>query len=393
MPPPAGALVIGGDYRGLGVVRSLGRRGAPVWVLTDEHRVAAASRFCRRHLPWPAHDEAAQIALLLRLADEEGLTGWALYPTGDHTAALLGRHHALLASRYHVTTPPWAELQRAQDKRQLYTLAEQIGVPAPRTAYPADRAAVEALNWPFPLLLKPAYREEANRFVDDKAWPVHNRAELLDRYDEARALVPAGAIMAQELIPGDGDAQLSYAALCEDGQPLASVVARRTRQYPADFGRASTFVESVTDEEVEGSARRLLAALRFTGIIEVEFKRDPPDGRAKVLDANARVWGWHTLGRRAGVDFPWLQWRRLQGETFPELRGRAGVRWLRLSTDLPAALLDLRHGRLALGRYLASLRPPTEYAIFAADDPWPGCVDLPLLLSLLWRRRGGEAGQ
>src|SRR5947209_625203 len=31
----AGAVVIGGDYRGLGIVRSLGRHGIPVWVLTD----------------------------------------------------------------------------------------------------------------------------------------------------------------------------------------------------------------------------------------------------------------------------------------------------------------------------------------------------------------------
>src|SRR5438094_6366390 len=31
-----GALVIGGDYRGLGIVRSLGRRKIPVWVLKHD---------------------------------------------------------------------------------------------------------------------------------------------------------------------------------------------------------------------------------------------------------------------------------------------------------------------------------------------------------------------
>ena len=44
--------------------------------------------------------------------------------------------------------------------------------------------------------------------------------------------------MVQELVPGDGAAQLSFAALCADGEVLASLTARRVRQYPMDFGRA-----------------------------------------------------------------------------------------------------------------------------------------------------------
>jgi len=31
-----GALVTGADYRGLGIVRSLGRRGIPVWVMKQD---------------------------------------------------------------------------------------------------------------------------------------------------------------------------------------------------------------------------------------------------------------------------------------------------------------------------------------------------------------------
>src|SRR5262249_35471538 len=65
---PRGAVVIGGDYRGLGVVRSLGRHGIPVWVLTDEHTIAASSRYARRRLPFPAGDVARQCDFLLDLA-------------------------------------------------------------------------------------------------------------------------------------------------------------------------------------------------------------------------------------------------------------------------------------------------------------------------------------
>src|SRR5438477_8508250 len=50
-----GAIVIGEHCRGLGLVRSLGRRGIPVWTLEPEgERLASLSRFTRRSFRWPS---------------------------------------------------------------------------------------------------------------------------------------------------------------------------------------------------------------------------------------------------------------------------------------------------------------------------------------------------
>src|ERR1700720_1748659 len=95
----AGALVMAADYRGLGVVRSLGRRGIPVWVLRQGgHLVAATSRYVRRNVPWVARDDCTEIDLLLRLGKKYGLKDWLLFPTDDHAVALISRHHDLLTS-------------------------------------------------------------------------------------------------------------------------------------------------------------------------------------------------------------------------------------------------------------------------------------------------------
>src|SRR5260370_41800901 len=82
----------------------------------------------------------------------------------------------------------------------------------------------------FPAILKPATHASVNRFTADKAWRVENRGELLARYREAREMIPAELILVQELIPGGGEFQFSYAALCRDGKPIVSLTARRTRQ-------------------------------------------------------------------------------------------------------------------------------------------------------------------
>jgi len=394
----AGALVIGGDYRGLGTVRSLGRRKIPVWVLTGEHLIAGVSRYARRRFIWPAAEEERQIEYLVRLGEQHNLRGWALFPSGDETAATIARHHAALRNQFRLTVPPWDVLQWAYDKRLTYRLASMVGVHFPQTHTFTCREEIARLECAFPAVLKPAVKPKLNRFTAAKAWRVEDRQSLLQGYDEASKMLDPNAIMIQELIPGSGEQQFSYAALCLDGRPLAALVARRTRQFPADFGRSSTFVETIDDKEIEEAGRRLVSAIGFTGLVEVEFKRDPRDGLHKLLDINPRIWGWHTLGRRAGIDFSFLLWRLIQGESLSERRGVAGVRWMRMSTDVAAAVAEMWRGRLSVGAYVKSLFSPVESAIFAADDPLPALLELPLgayvILKRHWirLRRNANAG-
>ena len=376
-----GALVIGGDYRGLGIVRSLGRRKIPVWVLEhDGQRVGATSRYALRSLSCPpSEDDQRQLDFLVDLATREGITGWALFPTSDEAVTLVARHHQLLGYYYRLTTPPWDALKWGCDKRLLSSLAKALDIAQPWTFCPRSRHEIATLECPFPVILKPAMRLGFNRLNRDKAWRVEDRASLLAGYEEACELVDPEMLMVQEVLPGWGESQFSYAAVCRDGLPLASIVARRTRQFPMDFGRFSTYVETVEEPLVVEPAVRLLSALRLTGLVEVEFKRDSRDGKFKVLDLNPRVWGWHTLGARAGVDFPYLAWLLVNGEAVPEVRARAGERWIRMGADLAMAVHEILNGRLSLHSYVTSLAGSLEHALFAWDDPMPAILSVPQL--------------
>jgi len=382
-----GALVMDADYRGLAIVRSLGRHGIPVWVLQHgDQLLATLSRYNRRTLDWPSQDEEQSVDFLVRLARQENIRNWLLFPTGDEGAALVARHHQKLSKYFQLTTAPWEVLQWLYDKRLTYRLAAKLGLDYPWTLYPASREQLSESDCPFPVILKPAYRTSFNRFTASKAWRVDTLEQLLARYDEAKSLVDPGALMIQEVIPGGGESQFSYTALCRDGEPLASLTAKRIRQIPMDFGRASTFVETIDDEETASTAAHLLRALRYTGIVEVEFKRDLRDGKLKLLDINPRVWGWHSLCASAGVDYPYLQWLLTVGEPVPRTKAGVGVRWVRMSTDAPTAIREILRGRLSLHDYLRSVRSPRSTAIYAPDDPLPGVLEIPLLAYLLGKR-------
>ena len=375
-----GAIVIGEHCRGLGLVRSLGRRGIPVWTLEPEgQRLASMSRYTRRSFVWRGGSDAEQLEYLRTLAARHHLSGWALFPTNDETTALFARHHAELSDVFRVTVPPWDVLAWAYDKRLTNQLATQIGVEVPATFYARSRRELDAIDVAFPIILKPAFKKEDNQFTHDKAWRIDDRAQLIARYEAARELVGADVVMIQELIPVGGDTQYSFAALCLEGRTVASVTARRSRQYPVDFGHSSSFVETVDEPAIEQAARHLLGAMRYTGLAEVEFKFDRRDRRYKLLDVNPRVWTWHALCAAAGVDFPYLLWQVLHGEVAPVLRGRSGVRWVRMGTDVPSALGEWRGGRLSIAEYATSLRPPLQFSILAADDPSPALVGIPLM--------------
>ncbi|HKV25414.1 MAG TPA: ATP-grasp domain-containing protein [Candidatus Acidoferrum sp.] len=382
-----GALVMGADYRALGVVRSLGRKKIPVWLINQGgHHVAAVSRFVTRRVRWPVAHQAAQIEFLLELGFQNNLNGWALIPTDDYAVALLAHHHKILQQIYRVTIPPWEQIRWLCDKRLLSCLAQKLSIHQPFQACPANREQLARIDCPFPVILKPALRLQPTSLSIPKAWPAVDRKTLLAQFDAASSVIAPENLIVQETVPGGGENQFSFAALCRDGSPLAWMVARRTRQYPKDFGQFSTFVETVDEPQIIEPATRLLAELRFTGLAEVEFKYDCRDGRFKLLDVNPRVWGWHTLSRRVGIDFPYLLWRLVNGKTVPILFGRAGERWMHATGDLRVAIGEILRGNLPLPQYLRTFLPSTESPIFAWDDPLPGFLDLPLFMYTFGKR-------
>jgi predicted ATP-grasp superfamily ATP-dependent carboligase len=164
------------------------------------------------------------------------------------------------------------------------------------------------------------------------------------------------------------------------------MVVRRNRQHPTEFGRASTYVETIDLPLLEELSERFLRAINYYGLVELEYKLDPRDGEYRLLDVNGRTWGYHTLGLAAGVDYPHLLFTDQIGESVPFCRGRAGVTWIRLITDLPTGLVEMFRGNLDLAAYVRSLRTFDVESVFSREDPLPSLLELALLPYLSIKR-------
>lgn len=383
----SGALVIGGALGSLDLARSLGRRGIPVRFLTSDNTITRYSRYTVASAICPNPSDPGALEWLLDYAQANALRGWALFPGGDPEVRFVAEHHEALAELFRMTTPSWEVVRWAHNKRLTYERADELGIDYPHVYCLRSRADIENGELRFPLVLKPTSRDSANSFTTAKAWRVEDRAELLALFDRAAELVGEGDVVCQEYVPGDGTTQFSYAALCDRGVPVASLVARRTRQYPVEFGKTSTFVESCLNEEVAAASRRFVESLGYTGLVELEFKYDPRDQRYKLLDVNPRLWNWISLGAAAGVDFPFLAWRLAMGDQVSPVEGRPGVAWIHASRDAVSAFQLLADRKISVSDYARSLSMSLRPAVFALDDLLPGLVDLPVVAARLVARQ------
>ena len=383
-----GVVIVGGAHGTLALARSLGALNVPVYYLTHDSPLPGWSRFVRKTIRWAGPHDAGALPFLRQMADKHGLKGCLLVPSGDGEVQLVAQHREELSSLYKIILPDWTALQWLCEKPLLYQRAAELGVSIPRTYALASAADIDTLDILFPVILKPNMGGGDTTIAKAKVIRADDRHALKTAFADASGEIGAGNVVVQELIPGGGESQFSYAALWLNGEPVAEFTARRARQYPVDFGYTSTSVEVVDNRQAVDAARKILKSAGHSGLVEAEFKLDGRDGKLKLLDVNPRPWSWFGLCSAAGIDLGALLWRVANSEPVSQPgNARQGVSWSYLVRDTVAAFTLARRGQAKIGDYFASLRNIRSWAAFAPNDPLPGLIDLPLTVSRVVRKR------
>ncbi len=374
---------------GVGVVRCLGREGVPVVAVSCEKRpLSFLSRYVVERIgrPDPADDAVGFVEALAELGSRMPSRP-VLFVTTDLQVACVNQWRAELEDRYLHPFLSRQALDACLNKQSTSRLAAYSGLSAPQTSYVSAESVDGYGDWStFPAIVKPAAWVELSEdgirqhdafraAVGGKAVRVANEAELENALAMAQQTrVPA---VIQEEIPGASD-QIFAASICVDrgGDSLAVFTARKTRQFPSDFG-TGTMVESADYAAVTDASRELARAAGFWGVAEMEFKYDRRDGRLKVIEINPRAGTWISIAAAAGVNTPYLSYLELVGVPVPHVvQDRAPVKWIDAWQDWKYAVKyrsgDHTGARTTLGRYIASLRGRREYAYWSDDDPWPG---------------------
>jgi D-aspartate ligase len=348
------AVVDVGWVNGLAAIRSLGRAG--IRVLAVDHRPSALgfrSRYAERFISADPHADPTRFVASIRALGEV-----VVFPTHDEQLNLIAQHLGDL--QVLAPFPDWDILEQVQSKRAQLDRAAAAGVDVPQTQYPETaaeaRAAAEEIG--LPVLVKPEHPVGFKQRFRRQAF----RCETLDDVEDAYTRAEEFGAMVQELIPGGDDTLYTVGSyVASDGRPLGIFSGRKLRQTPPGIGTCRVG-EAVWVQEAVDASLRLLEAFDYFGLSQVEFKRDPRDGKFKLMEINPRLWQWHGLAAACGVDLPRIAYADLVGEKPGEvtMNGEAR-RWA--ITLMP-------------GESPAFQRPPYVDAVFARDDPKPAAVHL-----------------
>jgi len=206
------------------------------------------------------------------------------------------------------------------------------------------------------------------------------KEELINAYKRLTPIVSPTEIMIQEVIPGGH--VYSFCSFFKNKEVIAMWIGKKIREHPMGFG-TGTFAESVYIPEIEELGTRILKAMNYYGISEIEFKRDQRDGKFKLLEINARTWLWHSLAIRCGVDFPYILYKDMIGEDITPITSfKTNIKWIHLYTDAWVSVKEIIGGNLKMRDYLKSLCGEKEFAVFSVNDPLPFICETLMLLYL-----------
>ena len=366
----------------LSVLRSLGQKGISTALLSSfPYYISRFSKYCQKQFLVPSlgreKEYAKAVAKIVRKMEFAALFPiyeWSLIPVSKNRDKLLPYVQLPIASH--------ESILKCFDKLSTINLAIEKGVPIPQTCFVHNLAELKRVSEEvtYPVVVKPRW---SIVWRDDRAFHrrgvlVTSAAELIAAYNSINKYFPHPLI--QEYVPGTN---YSLAALYNRGKPRAFCCIKVHRAWPP-LGGNSCFRESVPiDLKMREYAEKLLGALNWHGIAEVEFRLDSRDDVPKLMEINPRFWGSLSVAVKAGVDFPYLLYRMIMDGDVPKVSFyKSGVKGRYIEQDLLHIFNLFKSGSFNPGAYaqkrfrmllnlLKIYEPGVFYDLLDLRDPLP----------------------
>jgi len=205
----------------------------------------------------------------------------------------------------------------AGDKWKMHEFLVQQNLPTPRTWINLSEVAdaLAAKHTKFPLIVKPRWGMGSIGVIK-----VHTLSELNQAVMTCKQRIQETYLQMMTLHGDDADIVIQECASGSEygadilndlqGSHLCTVVKRKISQKP----EGAEFAVTVNDDALHDICARLAAALRHRGNIDVDMIKSP-DGKAQLIEINARFGGGYPFSHLAGAQFPRALIQMVRGET------------------------------------------------------------------------------
>ncbi len=309
--------------------------------------------------------EEAYVQRLLQICEIEKIT--AIYPSWDPHVYVLSKNLPRFNSvGVVIPIPDYNVTINAVDKHRTFQMAQEVGVPCPRT-YQYDRQldldkVVEREG--FPLVIKPRFTSGGRGMAI-----VRNYSELRTNLDRISATHNGPLI--QEYIPG-GDVSSVQFVLDQNGEARFVFYKKRVRKLRLT-ARFTTVSESSMIEPYVTKLIALLKRVGWWGAGGIETILDPRDGIHKLMEINPRyppqIWNRMELG----INEPLMCLRIARGEPVETIKDYPlGVLFVSPIDDIQLLALEVIDRLVYNFRIRVQRNPPLDS--FSAPPSFPTLI-------------------
>jgi D-aspartate ligase len=362
-------------FVGIQTARLMRRHGVPVVALSDRPR-DPLSRTRSVDAVFDAGPGGRDTARVLGEIAHLFPARPVLMPCSDDAVAAVSAARAGLD--YHLVLPEHDVIELLTNKPRFLEHAQANGIPVSpfRVLHSRSDAEDAAARLRYPVVMKPYRTTTAwGDRVGQKAVRVFDAIRLLEIWVLA---APDYPVLVQEWVEGGDDHLYSFNGYFDaSGQPLATFIARKVRQWPPHTGMSSLGVECRNDVVLE-TALRLFASVPYRGFAYLEMKRDARTGQHYAIEANiGRPTGRSPIAEAGGVELHYTAYCDALGLPLPKARVQryGGAKWIYFARDATSAWYYHRHGQMTLREWLRSLRGVKTDAVFSWRDPLPFVLD------------------
>ena len=304
-----------GAGAGVGLIHALALGGVEIATVARSWPpiLGQFSRFVGRRAVYRPQRGETLVDGLMRLAESFAGRG-VLFPATDLDLETMIAARARLEQRYFV--PAASHIgYKIFEKNWQYEHARRVGVPTPAHVFFAGGTAPDVAGFRFPMIVKPSARSATAGDWVFRLRLLHDRDELEQCLEEIGREHAGREFQIAENIPGEPDQLYTVGTYSgPDGRVMRTYTGRKLSQFPYHHGVASLAESLPLPDTVVAGAVRLLEAMGFVGISQVEYKLDGRDGEYKLLEVNGRSWLWVKLAAFSGVNLPLIQYYERSGD-------------------------------------------------------------------------------
>ncbi len=352
----------------LGVFRSLGRAGVPVYaVVADPDAPVTKSRYLSGQILWQPHRGEGYAVLVERLLDFGRATGRrsVLVCTSDEMAVFVARRRAVLREWFEIPAVATRLPAELADKNGLAEVCQRHATPIPPSVTVDTMAELDAVidEIALPVVVKStALRGQVQSVENTTVVPTREALrEMATRWAEPFQ------VLLQEYLPDEYCEDWFTHGYC-DATGRADVVftGRKVRTWPVRGG-ATAAAYTAADPELAILARLFCAQVGYRGIFDMDWRLDRRTGRYYLLDFNPRIGAqFRMFEDDAGIDVVRAMHLDLSGRPIPVGSQIDGERFVVEPWDLANLISTRRHPLEGMG---GAGRPTGAW--LATDDMAP----------------------